>query len=422
MQQEQLSSNVEKSLRLVDCEEYNTLYNSLKLKYGVHMIEVWPERTDPAKFVYEDVAIASYLLMIWRQEREKNGSPDSLQSFVDLGCGNGLLVYILTMEGHPGFGIDLRKRSIWDTYPKEVDLREETIIPSDENLYPKTDWIIGNHSDELSPWVPVIAARSSQQCRFFLLPCCAFDFNGKKFQRRKSNISQYEDFMEYAKEISKVCGYETEVDRMKIPSTKRICLIGYDRRKNLTDFRKCGQEITEFINKACRSDEGGPNMWSAEFKPRDTVEAVKNCTKVKKSVVAEIVDAVFKEILKEECFDKDLFGGTWNVGRGVPLNELATKLPKDRLGELKSECGGLQTLLRNHNQIFEVRGGEVKLRLPVTIDEKMKESEEQKGKKKKSKGGQGKALQFQQKNCFFFTYHPNGCPLTMDTCTFKHDQ
>lgn len=31
----------------------------------------------------------------------------SKQTFVDLGCGNGLLVDILTQEGYSGFGIDL---------------------------------------------------------------------------------------------------------------------------------------------------------------------------------------------------------------------------------------------------------------------------------------------------------------------------
>lgn len=427
--QQDLSSSSEKSLRLIDLQEYNGLYNALKVKYGIQMIEIWPECTDPAKFVYEDVAIASYLLLIWRRERQETGSTE-LQSFVDLGCGNGLLVYILCMEGHRGFGIDLRKRNIWDIYPKEVDLRVETIIPSDENLYPDIDWIIGNHSDELSPWVPVIAARSSQHCRYFLLPCCAFDFNGKKFQRRNSSISQYEAFMEYAKEISSVCGYETEVDRLKIPSTKRVCLIGHDRRRRRrrrmgtdeVDFKKWGAEISEFINQACAGDTSGGD-WSADFKPRDTVEAVRNCTKVERSVVAEIVELVFREIISGECFDAKFFAGKWNVGKSVPLSEMARKVPDDRLAELKSECGGLQTLLRNHNQIFEVKGGEVKLRMPVTVEEKRRQLEGGGGRRKgKGGGGSGKALKVQLKPCFFFNNHPNGCPLEKEVCSFRHGE
>lgn len=86
------------------------------------MVERWPEQTDAAKFVYEDVAIAAYLLVLWRQERKKTGE-EQLQTFVDLGCGNGLLVYILSSEGHQGLGIDLRKRGIWDTYPETTKLK-----------------------------------------------------------------------------------------------------------------------------------------------------------------------------------------------------------------------------------------------------------------------------------------------------------
>lgn len=84
--------------------------------------QIWPESTDPSKFVYEDVAIATYLLLIWRQDRIKKQTA-KLQSFVDLGCGNGLLVYILSSEGHPGYGVDIRKRGIWDLYPATTILK-----------------------------------------------------------------------------------------------------------------------------------------------------------------------------------------------------------------------------------------------------------------------------------------------------------
>ena len=59
---------------------------------------MWPETTDPQKYVYEDVAIATYILLLWEQEREEE-QLQSKQSFVDLGCGNGLLVHILNGEG-----------------------------------------------------------------------------------------------------------------------------------------------------------------------------------------------------------------------------------------------------------------------------------------------------------------------------------
>lgn len=66
--------------------------------------------------MYEDIAIATYLLLLWKDENSKK------LRFVDLGCGNGLLVYILTKEGHVGIGIDVRKRNIWDMYTKDVML------------------------------------------------------------------------------------------------------------------------------------------------------------------------------------------------------------------------------------------------------------------------------------------------------------
>lgn len=40
-----------------------------------------------------------------------------------------------------------------------VILKEGSITPSDKTLFPDVDWLIGNHSDELTPWIPVIAAR-----------------------------------------------------------------------------------------------------------------------------------------------------------------------------------------------------------------------------------------------------------------------
>lgn len=111
---------VDGSLNLVSSENYTNLYNKLKQKYGLEMVKKWPECTDPNKFVYEDVAIATYLILLWEDERIEG--ENRKQSFVDLGCGNGLLVHILTSEGHPGTGIDLRKRQIWDIYPPTTRL------------------------------------------------------------------------------------------------------------------------------------------------------------------------------------------------------------------------------------------------------------------------------------------------------------
>ena len=90
---------------------------------------------------------------------------------------------MLTMEGHSGVGYDIRRRGIWSWYPDSVKLQEKTIVPSLETKFPDVDWILGNHSDELTPWIPVLAALSGHRTSFWVLPCCPFSFSAK-YQRR----------------------------------------------------------------------------------------------------------------------------------------------------------------------------------------------------------------------------------------------
>ena len=72
--------------------------------------------------MFEDIGIASYLMLLWNSDNLPAGK-EKKQKFVDLGCGNGLLVYILNSEGHLGVGIDLRKRKIWDSYNSDTILK-----------------------------------------------------------------------------------------------------------------------------------------------------------------------------------------------------------------------------------------------------------------------------------------------------------
>lgn len=371
----------------------------------------WPEKTDPAKFVYEDVAIATYLLLLWREERALTNST-ALQSFADLGCGNGLLVYILCGEGHPGIGIDLRKRGIWDTYPANTILKVESIVPSNSALFPTTDWIIGNHSDELSPWIPVIAARSSYDCRYFVLPCCAYEFDGNKYQRQNAKCSQYNDFMDYVKRISEVCGFRTYVDRLKIPSTKRTCVIGNGRRWPAEQFDEQTQQIQRFIDERTGQTNGG-DAWSSSFRPRPSVEAVRNCSKVDRGIQAAIVRRVFDHLLTKRKYLPEI-NAAWNVGGQVALADLAALVPAHELKMLKSECGGLQTLLRNNNQIFLVHQGTVQVRVPIKYGERLKMVP-----KKKDAGKVVMVLK--QKLCWFRENHPDGCPFSDEDCSYKHE-
>uniref|UniRef100_A0A8C4QBA7 tRNA (uracil-O(2)-)-methyltransferase n=1 Tax=Eptatretus burgeri TaxID=7764 RepID=A0A8C4QBA7_EPTBU len=109
------------SLSLLPIEKYALLYQELKMKYK-QLVKVWPEVTDPEKFVFEDVAIATYLMVLWAGDGTITSRENRRECFVDLGCGNGLLVHILTREGYPGRGIDLRKRKIWDMYCADTRL------------------------------------------------------------------------------------------------------------------------------------------------------------------------------------------------------------------------------------------------------------------------------------------------------------
>ena len=113
----------------------------------------------------------------------------AVKRFADLGCGNGLLVYILNDQGFGGYGVDMRRRRVWqtDAYRRRgVELRERSVNPQLEG-FADCDWLIGNHSDELSPWLPVMAARaarlSGRACHFLLIPCCLFDFHGRFVSR-----------------------------------------------------------------------------------------------------------------------------------------------------------------------------------------------------------------------------------------------
>lgn len=392
------------SHHLIDSEAYTDCYARLKEKYGAKLEENWNESTDPKKFIYEDIAIASYLIVLWQKER-MDSSEEKLQTFVDLGCGNGLLVYILSQEGHKGYGIDLRKRKIWDQFPPETDLREEAIVPSNETLYGDADWIIGNHSDELSPWIPVISARSSYTSKYFLLPCCAFEFSGEKY-KRKGSKSQYMSFVDYLLEISSACGFSnTQLDRLKIPSTKRICLIGSTRGYKQNDFKPQCEKIQEFIND--RSNvHGSTDKWSEEFKPREKIEVVRNCSKIEKTLTESIIKMIFEQLLGKESFCNEF--PSWNCGTQISMPDAVQLVSPEDLKKLKSECGGLQTLLRNKHQIFHVYGGFVRLRIPKKLSEKVFSEKSKKRNVVKTSP------------CYFFLHHPSSCPLNDSDCSFIH--
>ncbi|XP_025025053.1 probable tRNA (uracil-O(2)-)-methyltransferase [Python bivittatus] len=426
------------TLSLISLARYTKVYQDLKEKYR-EIVKVWPEVTDPEKFVYEDVAIAAYLLILWEDERTLR-SLSKKQSFVDLGCGNGLLVHILSNEGHPGKGIDVRRRRIWEMYGPQTCLEENAVNPN--NLYPDVDWLIGNHSDELTPWIPVIAARSSYSCRYFLLPCCFFDFYGK-YNRRQSKKSQYREYLDFVTEVGIVCGFNVEEDCLRIPSTKRVCLIGMSRTYLAAQDSAFEEQRRQYIRKhrsccitvALDERDGLPREQSLSaaggaaglvlceeasqegdvraglpsgFLPRGKEQA-RNCTALPHAFVDRVALTVAHLLLSET--EQSLRGQSspWNRGESLPLSEIAERLDKDTLKTLKKEYGGLQTLLRNNYQVFKVQNGKVHIR---------DWREEERPRRQMKHRLPSKAVK--TRLCWFYMHHPQGCPLTSPSCPYAH--
>jgi len=387
-------------------------YSKLKIQYGKEIAEIWPEVTDPQKFVYEDVAIASYLLVLWEEERNRTGN-DKKQSFLDIGCGNGLLVHILSSEGHPGKGIDLRRRKIWSIYGENTDLEENIVTPESIDVVKGYDWLLGNPSDELTPWIPVLAARSSPNTRFWVLPCCFFNFYSK-YERKQSSHGQYHNYLGFISHISVECGYDVQVDVMRIPSTKRVCLIGGSKTHSKCERPAVLDNITKRISTEKRKSASNTSVL---FVPREKLEKVKNCTKIDRKVQQQFVMTIVEKLLEipttpVENIVSDDDRPVWRKGCKLKLSQAALLFDESKRKHLKAECGGLQTLLRNFNQVFVVRNGEVEIR-----DWRLPEHQH-----KINKVGRKRSLSETRKTrtCWFYQYHPDGCPLTETACSFSH--
>lgn len=97
-----------------------------------------------------------------------------------------------------------------------------------------------------------MARRSNDHCQYFVLPCCPYQLNGKKFQRQNSSLSSYQNFINYTKEISELCDFETYIDRLRIPSTKRVCLIGLRKAVSSEKVNLVNKKILDFIQSNCQ--------------------------------------------------------------------------------------------------------------------------------------------------------------------------
>ncbi|VDN59366.1 unnamed protein product [Dracunculus medinensis] len=355
------------NLNLIDLDNYAQTYRMIKENFGHQIAANWKEKTDPRKFVYEDCAIAAYLLETWRRKKRFP------QNFCDIGCGNGLLVYLLYKLQVKGYGVDIRKRNIWLDF-KGADLRELALNPeletnSDCNEFRRVDYLIGNHCDELTPWIPVIAARL--RCDFFLLPCCPYDFYSRYRKKSKSSAgySSYWSYLDYIKSICMRLGYKVEEDGLKIPSTKRYCFVCSVPNEKLPE------DIDARISEILLTSKSG------NFIPREKISQ-------------ETYD--FRE---------------WRRGKTCNILEIANLLDSNEKNQLKNSNGGVKTFLKNQHQIFyvinfnlysRVAGNEVSIRnWPV-------------------EGQRHVEGKLKTRKCWFKENHPDGCPLSDTDCSYSH--
>ena len=248
-------------------------YAHLKTKHARRLIKEWVEVTDPGKHVFEDLGIAAFLIELWDDMYTQPGKP--FPGFVDIGCGNGLLVHILSLEGFRGWGFDARARKSWDVY-KKVDeegresLQQKVLVPTlvqrpkkkydhqeenDQNrrddegqhlfppvgngpliihdgVFPRGTFIISNHADELTPWTPILAAQS--YCPFMIIPCCSHNLTGARYRApapkdKSSSDSCYSSLVSWVGEIAVDCGWQPETEMLRIPSTRNTAIIGRRR-------------------------------------------------------------------------------------------------------------------------------------------------------------------------------------------------
>ncbi|KAJ5787814.1 hypothetical protein N7457_002804 [Penicillium paradoxum] len=186
-------------------------YARLKLQYAEILRQNWVEELESPDQIFDQLSLAACLIELWRSmygtipatEQNPNEDKNTAQfpGFVDIACGNGIIVYVLLMEGYKGSGFDALRRKSWATYPAEVQkyLEERVIIPrpfldvlQPQELgmeihagdFPENTFIISDHADELTVWTPLIAALANptSPLPFFVVPCCSRSLAGSSYR------------------------------------------------------------------------------------------------------------------------------------------------------------------------------------------------------------------------------------------------
>ena len=254
--------------------------------------------------------------------------------------------------------------------------------------------------------------------RYWVLPCCPFSFFSK-FQREKfnpSSNSRYSEYLRFVADVGRTCGFRVQEDRMRIPSTRRTCFVGTLDDRDQSEWSSLLEAKSALIAK---SREGVPET---TFQPRPAVESIRNCTRVERSILDEIVHLTAKCLLAGGSPPE---GGGWNPGATVNFLDLMEWIRKDfnDFHRLKNECGGIQTLLRNHSHIFLVQNQSVRFRSPqeLSVDEWRAQLRNPTPTARKKSRPTESSSQVKKRPCWFFTHHPDGCPLNQESCRYVHE-
>jgi tRNASer (uridine44-2'-O)-methyltransferase len=324
---------------VVEQKKFQDTYTRLKVKYAKQLIDRWVEQTDPGKHVFEDLGIAAFLIELWeliyrfdstqQQIDSTNGSKSdkpAFSGFVDIGCGNGVLVYILNSEGYTGWGFDARRRKTWDTFPFDVQqhLKELLLVPRvlqsqksepvngesnpfHNGIFQKESFIISNHADELTAWTPLLAYLNG--IPFIAIPCCSHNLAGArcrfysrpdaashgpaaesngaaqsvrskeiddvgpgpssgslaKPKKAPKQASAYASLTAYVFSLAAELGFAIEKEVLRIPSTRNVAIIGrHCRPQETLSLEAREKKVREIVTR----DVGGVEKVGTEWEER----------------------------------------------------------------------------------------------------------------------------------------------------------
>jgi len=236
--------------------------------------------------VKEQLGIVSHLVHIWSQlytRPSKNKSDDVCdqgrkrvwKGFVDIGCGNGVVVDVLNKEGWSGWGFDARYQTSWARFDQDTQVLIEHMIlrpmgrdvkkpimfqsqtcgidNDDDNegqnqglkasqtahdgLFEKGTWIVSKHGDEITPWIPILATLSG--CPFFAVPCCPYDLDGKEVYSLapasfllakgvaggRNKEKKHLVYVEYIENLCSKLGIRISREYLEIPGSRNLALV-----------------------------------------------------------------------------------------------------------------------------------------------------------------------------------------------------